>query len=151
MPSKILVVADASREALALIADALYKIKEDQPTIRLIFISHLSDSVKKGFGPNIVRILTNEEKETLERARDHFSKMDIPCRINAIAVPPWDAVLRELEEKDYNLVIAQGDFIKAWEKGGLPKGSISSKEESPRFLYPRLQEEEVTGWYGQDV
>ena len=134
MNSKILVIADASREALPLITDALYKIKEHQPSVRLIFISHLSDSFKTSFGPNILKILMKEEKETLERARDHFSRMDMRCSVKAITVPPWDGVFRELEEDDYDLVMIQGDFIKTWKKWAMPHVPMASKEQSSQFL-----------------
>lgn len=112
MISKILFIADVSKEALDSVLDAFQTIQKGQPKVRGFFISCLSEPLLKHLGPNILNILLNEEKETLETAEDYFTYMDIPHHFEIISALNWQTVLEEVKVADLDLIILQGEFIK---------------------------------------
>ena len=75
--SKILVIADPSREGLELVLDALQPIRKQQPSVKVIFVSFLSEPSLINLGPNILNLLQKEEKEAIERTEEYFTRMDI--------------------------------------------------------------------------
>jgi hypothetical protein len=65
MVSNVLVIADASKEALKPIMDTLQMLKKDRLNLRVILLSFLSILSKKNFeplGPNTLFLLIQEEK-----------------------------------------------------------------------------------------
>jgi len=116
MISNILVIADASREASVLVLDALQKIQKHQPTVRAIFISYLSEFVKKYAGPNTLNHIMTEERQSLERIRHYFASMGIPYSFKVITISSWLTVLSEFENGDQDIVILQGEFLKLWKE-----------------------------------
>jgi len=111
MISKILVIADASKEALELVLDTFQTIRKHQPKVRGIFISCLSESLLNNLGPNILNLLLKEEKETLEGAENYFTCAGIPHHFQVIA-SPWQTILDEIKVGDLDLIILQGEFLK---------------------------------------
>lgn len=123
MKSKILIIADASKEALESVLDAFHTIQKDQPKVRGFFISCLSEPFLKHLGPNILGILLKQEKETLEAANDYFNHMDIPHHFEVLVLPPFQAILDEIKGGDIDLIILQGEFIKICRDKNLIKES----------------------------
>jgi hypothetical protein len=115
--SKILFIADASREALTSIVGALRVIKKDQLSIRAILLSFLSAFPEKDFsplGPNTLFLLMQEEKEIVELIKKHFARMNIPCSFDFITMPNWEKLVEETEKGDQDLIILQGKVLKIW-------------------------------------
>lgn len=115
--SKILFIADASREALTSIVGALRVIKKDPLSIRAILLSFLSVLSQKNFaplGPNTLFLLTQEEKETLESLKTLLGRMNIRYSFDSVTMPAWQAILDEMENGDQDLIILQGQFLKVW-------------------------------------
>ena len=68
--SKVLVIADASSQAWLPISDALRKLGKDHlQSVRVIFISFLSETLKMSLSPKVLNLLLKEERETLEKAK----------------------------------------------------------------------------------
>jgi hypothetical protein len=116
MVSKISVIADATKQGSVSILDAFQIIQKDQPKIKVIFASYLSDLFKKNLGPNTLRHLMREEEECLERVRSYFARMNIPYDLKVIEVPPWKMILEEMQDEVSDLIILQGEFLKRWGK-----------------------------------
>ncbi len=116
MISKILLIVSTTGEALVSILDAFQIIQKDQPSVRAIFISYLSDLFKKSLGPNTLNHWMKEEKECLERFKNYFARMDIPYDFKVITVPLWEMVFNEIKDGVQDLVILQGEFLKMWRK-----------------------------------
>lgn len=112
MVSKILFIADASKEALNSVLGAFQTIQKGQPKIRGFFISCLSEPLLKHLGPNILNILLKEEKKTLETAEDYFTWMDIPHQFEILTLPPFQAIFDEIKAGNLDLIILQGEFLK---------------------------------------
>jgi hypothetical protein len=125
MISKILVIANASRQASVLILDAFQIIQEHQPSVRAIFLSCLSELFKKNLGPNTLNYLMKEEKESLERVRNYFTRMDIPYSFKVITASPWEIILNEIEKGDQDMIILQGEFLKILREDTLNYGLCS--------------------------
>jgi hypothetical protein len=122
MISKILAIANASRLGSVLILDAFQMIQKRRPSVKAIFISPLSELSKKNLGPNAMNSLIKEERESLERAKKYFTRMDIPYKFKVITGPPWQAVLTEVKCGDQDLIILQGKFLKIWREDTLDDG-----------------------------
>jgi len=119
MISKILVIGDASKEALKLVLDAFQTIRKHQPKVRGIFISCLSESLLNNLGPNILNLLLKEEKETLKGAENYFTCAGIPHHFQVIADPLWQTILDEMKVEEQDLIILQGEFIKICSENNL--------------------------------
>ncbi|NWG04212.1 MAG: hypothetical protein HXY44_15270 [Syntrophaceae bacterium] len=117
MVYKILIIADASEDALESVLEAFQTIRKSQPKIMGFFISCLSESFLKHLGPNILSILLKQEKETLEAAEDYFSHMDIPHHFEIINAPHLQGIFEVVKFGDFNLIILQGEFLKICREG----------------------------------
>jgi hypothetical protein len=119
MTHKILAIADASRDTLNPILDALQIIQKERLAIRVIllsFLSILSEKHSEPLGPNTLFLLMQEEQDVLEGVRNHFKRMDIPCSLQLITSPVWKEILGEMENGEQDLVILQGQFLKMWDE-----------------------------------
>ncbi len=116
MVSKILVIADPTTEAVELILESLHTIHNGQLHIKALFISRLSGASLKNLGPNILSLLTREEEKALQRARHYFTINDIPYDIRMMPGSDWQAVSKEIEGQDHDILIIQGEFAKIWRK-----------------------------------
>jgi len=125
MISKILAIANASRVGSVLVLDAFQMIQKHQPSVKAIFISHLSELSKKNLGPNAMNYLIKEERESLETVKDYFTRMDIPYHFKVVTAFSWQTVLNELECGDQDLIILQGKFLKIWRGDTLDDGLCS--------------------------
>jgi nucleotide-binding universal stress UspA family protein len=123
--SKILIIANASRQASLLILDAFQIIQKHQPSVRAIFLSCLSELFKKNLGPNTLNYLVKEQEESLERVRNYFTRMEIPYSFKVITASPWETILNEAEKGDQDLIILQGEFLKIWRQDTLDYGLCS--------------------------
>jgi hypothetical protein len=114
---KILAIADASRDALNPIVDALRIVRKERLAIRIIFLSFLSvlsEKHSEPLGPNTLFLLMQEERDVLEEVRNHFKMKDIPCSLQLMTSPAWKEILDEMESGDQDLIILQGRFLKMW-------------------------------------
>ena len=110
-----MVIADPSSQALVSVLDALQTLRKDHlQSVRIIFISYLSETLEKNLGPNILGSLAREETETLAKAREYFDHINTPCDLKVIIVPPWDTVLDEIGGGNHDLLILQGEFLDLW-------------------------------------
>jgi len=116
MVSRILVIADATKEAVGLILESLKTIHNDQLHIKALFISFLSGVSLKNIGPNILTLLTREKEEALQRARHYFTINDIPYDIRMMPGSDWQVISKEIEGQEHNILIIQGEFAKIWRK-----------------------------------
>jgi hypothetical protein len=116
MISRILIVADATLEALEQIFEALKTIHSDQLRVEALFISHVSGALLKNLGANILTLLMSEEEKALKRARGYFTAEGIPYDIKMMPAPPWQAVFSEMELKAHDIWILQGEFADIWRK-----------------------------------
>ncbi|MEI9476490.1 MAG: hypothetical protein WCO26_07935 [Deltaproteobacteria bacterium] len=114
MISRILIIADASKDASVSVLDAFQMIRNSQPYVRALLISHLSERFRKNVGPNMLSHIMKEEKESLRRAKDYFTRMGIPRDSKVITVPPWETVFNEVKEGVQDLIILQGEFLETW-------------------------------------
>ena len=119
MISKILIVANATSQGSVSILDAFQLIQKDQPSVKVIFASYLSDLFKKRLGPNTLSHWMKEEKECLERVKSYFTRMDIPYDFKVITVPPWEMVFHEMKDEVHDLIMLQSEFLKMWRKEGV--------------------------------
>jgi len=119
MISKILIVANATSQGSVSILDAFQLIQKDQPSVKVIFASYLSDLFKKRLGPNTLSHWMKEEKECLERVKSYFTRMDIPYNFKVITVPPWEMVFHEMKDEVHDLIMLQSEFLKMWRKEGV--------------------------------
>ena len=110
MVSKILVIADATTEAVELVLEALTAIHSDQLHIKVLLISGLSGISPKNLGPNILALWMREEEKALRRARDYFTMNDIPYDLRMMPATPWQAVSKEIEGQQHDILILQGEF-----------------------------------------
>jgi hypothetical protein len=114
---KILAIADASKHTLNPMLDALRIVQKGRLAIRIILLSFLSVLSKKQtepLGPNTLFLLMQEEQDVLEKMRNHFKMMDIPCSLQLMTLPAWKEILEEMETGDQDLIILQGQFLKMW-------------------------------------
>jgi hypothetical protein len=116
MISNILIISDATRQASVSILDAFQMIQKNQPSVKIVFISYLSDLFKKGLGPNTLNHWMQEEKECLEKVKDYFIRMNIPFDDAVIPVPPWMMVFDQIKDGAHDLIVLQGEFLKMWKK-----------------------------------
>jgi hypothetical protein len=114
--SKILIIADATKQGSILILDSFQIIQKNNPKIKAIFASYLSDLFKKSLGPNTLHHWIKEEEECLERVRSYFARMDIAYAVKVIVVPPWEMIFEEIKDEVPDLMILQGEFFKKWRK-----------------------------------
>jgi len=125
MISNILIIASATRDASVSILDAFQLIQKDQPAVKVIFVSYLTDLFKGRLGFNTLTYWVKEEKECLERVKSYFTRMDIPYDFEVITIPPWEMVFNEIKDGVHHLVILQGEFLKMWRKDGANCGLCS--------------------------
>jgi len=115
--SKVLIIADASIQALVPVLDSLRILRKDHlQSVRIIFISFLSETLKKNLGPNILGFLGREETDTLAKAKELFDRISIPYGLKVISVPPWNTVLDEIRDGNHDLLILQGEFLDFWKQ-----------------------------------
>jgi len=113
--SKVLIIADASSQACLLILDALRTLrKDDLHSVRVIFVSFLSETLKMNLGPNVLSLMLEDERETLGKTKEYFDRMNIPYELKVIITPPWNTVLHEIEDGNHDLLMIQGEFLDLW-------------------------------------
>ena len=113
--SKVLIIADTSSQALVPVLDSLQTLQKDHlQSVRIIFISFLSETLKKNLGPNILGLLAREETETLAKAKEFFDRANIPCYAKVVNDLWWKMVLDEIREGDQDLMILQGEVLTKW-------------------------------------
>lgn len=113
--SKVLIIADTSSQALVPVLDSLQTLQKDHlQSVRIIFISFLSETLKKNLGPNILGLLAREEIETLAKAKEFFDRANIPCSVKVMNDLLWKMVLDEIREGDQDLMILQGEVLAKW-------------------------------------
>jgi len=120
--SRILLVADASREALDVLSATFRVIPKNAMSLRAILLSFLSVYPERDFatlGPNALFLLMQEEMEIVESIKGRFAAID--CRFEVMTTPDWTKVVEETEERNQDLVILQGAFLRMWK--GSPRGS----------------------------
>ena len=133
--SKVLVIADASSQALMSVLDSLQTLQNDAlSSIRVIFISILSETLMKNLGPNVIALLLREERETLAKAKEYFDRINKPYDIVIIA-PPWKPVLNEIRDGDgdHDLIILQGEFLSSWREYTIIGCPYSQMMHSPKY------------------
>jgi hypothetical protein len=119
MTHNILAIADASRDALSSILNALRVIRKDSLSLRIIllsFLSVLSEKDCKLLGPNTLFLLVQDEKEVEASLREYLTKMNIHCSLRFITSPVWEGIFEEMGDGDQDLIILQGRFLKIWEE-----------------------------------
>jgi hypothetical protein len=116
MVSKVLVIADATTEAVELILEALKTIHSDKLHIKGLFISRLSGVSLKNLGHNILTLLMRDEQEALQRARTYFTINDTPYDIQIMHVSHWQTVSKEVEVQEHDILILQGESANLWRK-----------------------------------
>jgi len=116
MVSKIVVIADATKEAVGVILEALKTVHSDQLHVKVLFISRLSGVSQKNLGYNILTLLMREEQEALQRARVYFTIHDIPYDIRITIGSDWQTVSKEIEAQQQDILIIQGEFAKIWRR-----------------------------------
>jgi hypothetical protein len=116
MTSRILVIADATTEAVEVILESLKTIHSDQLHIKVLFISRLFGVSLRNLGYNILTLLMREEQEALQRARIYFTMSSIPYDIQIMPGPDWQAVSKEIEGQEHDILILQGEFANIWQK-----------------------------------
>ena len=117
MISKILIAFSATKDASVSILDAFQMIQKATPSVKVLFISYLSDLFKKSLGPNTLNHWVKEEKECIEKVSSYFGRMDIPYEPKVITVPPWEMVFDEMREEVQDLIILQDELLEKWKKG----------------------------------
>jgi len=116
MISKILVIADATTEAVDQIIEALNTIHSAELHVKTLFISRISGTFMENLGRNILTLLMRGEEEALQRARVYFTINDIPYDIRTVPGSDWQAVSKEIERQEHDILIIQGEFAKIWRK-----------------------------------
>ena len=116
MVSKIVVIADATTESLELILETLKTIQGDQLYVQALFTSRLWGISLKNLGYNILTLLMQEEQEALQRARVYFTLNDIHYDIRMMPGSDGQALSKELEAQEYDILIIQGGFADIWRK-----------------------------------
>jgi hypothetical protein len=113
--SRVLIIADASSQALLPVLDSLRTLRKDHlQSVRITFISFLSETLKKNLGPNILGLLAREEAETLSKAKEFFDRANIPCYAKVVNDVLWKMVIEEIKEGDQDLMILQGEVLTKW-------------------------------------
>jgi len=115
--SKILIALSATKDASVSILDAFQMIQKDRQSVKVLFISYLSDLFKKSLGPNTLSHWVKEEKECMEKVAHYFARMDIPYERKVITVPPWEMVFDEMSGLAQDLIILQNELLEKWKKG----------------------------------
>jgi len=118
MISKVLIIADTTKQSSISVLDAFRMIRNDQQSVKAIFASYLSDLFKKSLGPNTLTHWAREEEDSLERVRNYFARMEIPYHFKIIAVPPLGMIFEEMGEGVYDLILLQSGLLKKWRKKG---------------------------------
>jgi len=112
---RVLIIVNASYQALVSALEALQTLRKDHlQSVRVIFISFLSETLKKNLGPNILSLLPREEAETLAKAKECFDYINKPYDLKVIIVPPWNTVLDEIGDGNHDLLMLQGEFLELW-------------------------------------
>jgi hypothetical protein len=113
--SKVLVITDASSQALVPILDSLQTLRKDHlQSVRVIFISFLSETLTMSLSPKVLNLLLKEERETLEKAKKYFDQINTSYDLKVIIAPPWKTVLDEIGDGNHDLLILQGEFYDLW-------------------------------------
>jgi len=111
----VLVIADASSQALVPILDSLQTLRKDHlQSVRVIFISFLSETLTMSLSSKVLNLLLKEERETLERAKKYFDQINTLYDLTVIIAPPWKTVLDEIGDGNHDLLILQGEFFDLW-------------------------------------
>jgi len=133
--SKVLVIADASSQALVPVLDSLQTLRKDHlQSVKIIFISFLSGTLKKNLGPNILSLLTREETETLAKAKEFFDRANIPCSVKVMNDLLWKIVLDEIRGGDQDLMILQGEVLTKWREHTMMECPYRQMINSPEYL-----------------
>ncbi|OGQ07953.1 MAG: hypothetical protein A2026_22455 [Deltaproteobacteria bacterium RBG_19FT_COMBO_46_12] len=114
--SKILIAVSATKDAPVLILDVFQIIEKNKASVKVLFISYLSDLFKKSLGPNTLHHWMKEEKECIEKVISYFARMDIPYHSKVIIVPPWEIIFYEMSEEGSDLIILQSELLERWKK-----------------------------------
>ncbi len=132
--SKILIALSATQDASAPVLDAFQMIQSDKPSVKVLFISYLSDLFKKSLGPNTLTHWVKEEKECIEKVSRYFTGMNIPYASALITVPPWEMVFEEMSEEVQDLIILQTELLDRWkmrQANGAPPLDAVSRAKCP--------------------
>ncbi len=132
--SKILIALSATKDASAPMLDAFQMIQSDKPSVKVLFISYLSDLFKKSLGPNTLTHWVEEEKECIEKVSHYFTRMNIHYASTLITVPPWEMVFEEMSEEVQDLIILQTELLDRWKKrqaNGAPPLDAVSRAKCP--------------------
>jgi hypothetical protein len=97
--------------------DAFQMIQNGTATVKVLFISHLSDLFRKSLGPNTLNHWEKEEKECMEIVNHYFARMDIPYECKPMTVRPWGMVFDEIGEQAQDLIILQNELLERSKKG----------------------------------
>jgi hypothetical protein len=116
MISRILIIADATTEAVEMASEALKTIHGDELHIKVLFVSRLSGVSLRNLGYNMLTLLMREEQEALQRARVYFTMNGIPYDIRVMPGSDWQAVSKEIEHQAHDILILQGEFADIWRK-----------------------------------
>ena len=146
MISKILVIADSSKEGWESVLDALQTVRKHQPNIKVIFVSCLSEISLKNSGSNILNLLFKEEKQAIERAEEYFTRMDIPHQFTVIASPHWDRIFDEMRKGDQDLIIFQGEFLRVPREDDMNLGLYSQINFKPKCPILVINEPETAAF-----
>jgi len=57
-----------------------------------------------------------DEEEALQRVRHYFTITDIPYDIRIMPGSDWQAVSKEIEVQQHDILIIQGEFANTWRK-----------------------------------
>ena len=148
MISKILVIADPSKEGLELVLDALQTVRKHHPSIEVIFVSSLSEISLKNLGSNILNLLFKEQKQAIERAEEYFTRMDIPHQFTVIASPHWDRIFDEMRKGNQDLIIFQGEFLRVLREDDLNQELYSQINFKPKCPILVINEPETVASCG---
>jgi hypothetical protein len=115
--SKILIALSATKDASVSMLDAFQMIQKDTPSVKVLFISYLSDLFKKSLGPNTLNHWVQDEKECMEKICHFFARMDIPNQRKVITVPLWEIAFAEMREETQDLIMLHAELLQKWKKG----------------------------------
>ena len=132
--SKVLVITDASSQAWLLISDTFRKLPKDHlQSVRVIFISFLSETLRMSLSPRVLNLLLREERETLEKAEKYFDQINTPYDLKVIIAPPWKTILDEIGDGNHDLLILQGEFLDLWREYATRGCAYRSMMESRKY------------------
>ncbi len=150
--SRILIAINATREASLSLLDAYHQIiQKGKPSVKVMFISYLSDLFKKSLGPNTLNHWMEEERESMDKVSSYFARMDIPYDHKIINVPPWEIIFYEIsdEAEDQDLIILGSEILQKVRKDKADCAlcsNVLSKVRCPILLIHSPQDQDQTDY-----